>query len=758
MTDHNTSGKGPVALHQEQFSQDGLFGRYLRGQIRVFWTRMAYYWTVSAVLVVLFSLQAGVLAFCLTSCGELIDTLMLRYARKKRGAGAGTAWLKLLTTLSSLAYGICIAAAAAVPFWVDHGAPVAHLHLDLLFTVGLLVGGAVNAGLVLPYHRWAVGARLLCYGVTPFYLIWSLQTGDQLAVDFRLQIAGLFGLYSALAWFMIFSQRSFARTQAMQMTQAMQQQELQSAYQQLLKQQTEAKKLALVARHANDGILMVDKLGKTSWVNDAFTRITGYEFKDIYGLDPGELLNHADTDPAAIRTINDSRKRGAPFRVEILNRRKDGQTIWVETNQVPIHGADGEVVAYVAIERDITEAKENARHLEKARAAAEEGARAKAEFLATMSHEIRTPMNGVIGMAQLLEETKLDQDQKLYTDTILSSARALLALINDILDLSKLDADRIKLSPVEFDLTRCFKDCLRPLRAQAEAKGLQLIFDQTGASGLVKGDDTRLRQILTNLVGNAIKFTEQGQVVVSLDCEETGDGQIEVRFSVTDTGIGIPRDMLEDIFERFTQADAAISRRFGGSGLGLSISRRLVSLMGGEITVRSQEDRGSCFSVSLILEATGGGTESPAPQSHRPSDLSSLAGLSILVAEDNRVNRLLVEKFLKQVPVTLHFAQNGAEAVDQARLLAPDIILMDISMPVLDGIEATRIIRASDLRQPVIIALTANAFDSDREACLAVGMEEFLTKPIHRDRLLAALLAFGKRLPAEAKRENLAPL
>ncbi|EBA14614.1 sensory box sensor histidine kinase/response regulator [Roseobacter sp. SK209-2-6] len=738
---------GPVARHQAHFSPEGLFERYLRGQIRLLWVRLAYCAGMSALLVALFSLETGLAALVLTWFAELTDTLVLRYARLRMQRGAALRPLELLTAFSSLFYGALVSAAAVAPFWMEDGGLNGQTELILGFPAAFLTGATLNIGMVISYHRLAVLARLACYAVTPLLLLRVWQDAWLLNTDLRLQVVGLVALYVALVWFIVYAQRGFVRTRTLQLTQAMQQQELESAYQRLLEQQTESRRLALVARHANDSILMIDKTGRTEWVNKAFTKTTGYSFKEVYGQDLGLLLNHPDTDPVAVKTINEGRARGESFRVELLNKRKDGQAIWVETIQVPILGADGTLQSYIAIERDVTQAKEHADHLEEARAAAEEGARAKAEFLANMSHEIRTPMNGVMGMAQLLEETELDEDQRLYTDTILSSARTLLALINDILDLSKLDAGKIELNPTDFDPGLLFEDTLRLMRVQAEAKELELTYEpQADLPTRLRGDDNRIKQILINLIGNAVKFTDEGKVMIALASEELPDGRAMIRFSVKDTGVGIAEDKLSGIFERFTQADAAINRRYGGSGLGLSISRHLVNLMEGEISVASKPGQGSCFTVVLPLEQVEPAEEVVESPPLEESDLSSLAGLRLLVAEDNRVNRLLVEKFLKQAPIQTAYAENGAEAIDLARSWNPDVILMDVSMPVLDGVEATRIIRASDLRQPVIIALTANAFASDQQACLDAGMDVFLSKPIGREKLLLTLLATQSRM------------
>ncbi|XHE54634.1 ATP-binding protein [Phaeobacter sp. BS34] len=303
------------------------------------------------------------------------------------------------------------------------------------------------------------------------------------------------------------------------------------------------------------------------------------------------------------------------------------------------------------------------------------------------------------------------------------------------------------LSEVDFDLPACFQQTLQLFEPQAQEKGITLDLNiAPDVPRIINGDDRRLRQVLLNLVGNAVKFTDTGGVEVAVTTSRVGD-RLRLRFSVTDTGIGIAKEKQDQIFERFSQADAAITRRFGGTGLGLTISRLLCEAMGGEIDVTSDPGKGSCFSVHLRMQpATGANLAEVAASAQQAG--RSLEGMRILVAEDNRINRLLVEKYLQDEPVTLEFAVDGAEALEKTPDFAPDVILMDMSMPVMNGLDATRNIREMDIRQPVIAALTANAFDSDREACLKAGMDDFLSKPINRDDLLAVL---RKHCPAEGR-------
>ncbi|MCZ8123207.1 MAG: ATP-binding protein [Magnetospirillum sp.] len=388
----------------------------------------------------------------------------------------------------------------------------------------------------------------------------------------------------------------------------------------------------------------------------------------------------------------------------------------------------------VSIYRDVTQERRAAAELVRAKALAEQANYAKSRFLATMSHEIRTPMNGVLGTVELLAGTQLDGRQRGYVEAVERSASALLAILDDILDYSKLEAGDMKIEEIAYDPAAVLRQTVALLTPGAEKKRLALeCAVEAGVPQTVAGDPTRVRQVLFNLIGNAVKFTERGGVAATLSRD--GDSLV---FAISDTGIGIAADALPRLFDRFSQADETISRRFGGTGLGLAIVRELAQAMGGDIAVVSELGKGSTFSMRLpVRAASARPTQSAEPAAAR----APARPLDLLVAEDNEINRMVVRGFLERMGHSVAFVVDGREAIQHAREKRYDAILMDAQMPEIDGVEATRWIRV--LPEPFgsvpIVALTANAMRGDREAYLAAGMNDYVAKPIKAEELARAL-------------------
>ncbi len=516
----------------------------------------------------------------------------------------------------------------------------------------------------------------------------------------------------------------------------------------LRKAQADLSRMALVVDRTENAVMILSRDLKIEWANKAFAKLTGFSEQEILGMPLGSLMTTGEVNAAASSRFREAVQAGHACTEEVLISCKNDETRWIMAEMQPVLDDEGRVTGWTGVNSDITEQKatvqelasrvadleslraeqaELATQLKAAKLEAEKGNRSKSDFLANMSHEIRTPMNGVLGMADVLMSGDLSDEQRAYVTTIQESGKALLSIINDILDLSKLEAGKVELDEKPLDVRKVAEAVTRLMTPRADAKGLELncsVADDVASQYL--GDEGRLRQIVTNLLGNAIKFTKSGQVDLRLSRTAAG----AVRFEVEDTGRGIPATLQQRLFQRFEQGDVSIGDQ-PGTGLGLSISQQLVRLMDGTIGVESEEGVGSTFWFEIPFTQSSKEENEVDMEVERIIDEEPRA-LRILLAEDHPVNQSLMKAFVAKLGHKLEIADDGVDAVKAVRSSDFDLILMDIQMPRMDGVMATKVIRSletSAARVP-IIAVTAHAMAGQREHYLSAGMNGYVSKPV----------------------------
>jgi len=522
-------------------------------------------------------------------------------------------------------------------------------------------------------------------------------------------------------------------------------------------------RLSRAVEQSPESIVFTDLEGNIEYINAAFLAITGYLREEVIGRNP-RILQSGNTPRERYDEMWATLKAGKVWRGELINKRKDGSEYLELATISPIRQPDGKISNYIAIKADITEQRKNQEELEKyrtglerlvqqrtqelavAKEAAEVASRAKSTFLANMSHEIRTPMNAIMGLGYLLEQSPLNTEQQDKVRKIHGAAKHLLSILNDVLDLSKIEAGKMTLDRCAYSPAEELTAVASMIGEDAQHKGLTVITETDELPPFTIGDPTRLRQAILNFAGNAVKFTEHGSIRLRGEIAETQPDNYLLRFSVTDTGPGIAPELQARLFTAFEQADSSSTRRLGGTGLGLAISRHLSHLMGGDAGVDSTLGQGSTFWLTVRVDKT---TETRNPVNATDNDGESLRHeppWRVLVVEDSEINREIVAEILMEVGIVVDTAEDGVKAVEKAAQTHYNLILMDIQMPNMDGLEATRQIRRHAVNPNIpIIALTANAFDSTRRETRLAGMNDFVTKPMEPATLYTALLRW---LPA----------
>ncbi|MEI6172519.1 MAG: PAS domain S-box protein [Bacteroidota bacterium] len=499
-------------------------------------------------------------------------------------------------------------------------------------------------------------------------------------------------------------------------------------------------KYRLLIENINLGLLEVDLYGRVIYANQSFCEMSGFEREEIYGK-VAENIFTASKNRDLVSKKNEARKQGISDAYELEITNKKGLRKWWLISGAPLYNNEGSQVGSTGIHLDITGRKQLEFTLREAKQMAEDTAKAKEIFLANMSHEIRTPMNAILGLGKQLLKTDLSTYQRSFLESITTSADNLLVIINDILDFSKIESGKLDLESIDFSLPALLDQVSTMLSNKAEEKGLKFELHMDGAiAPVLKGDPYRINQILLNLLSNSIKFTDQGSISLICNVEESHTDRQDIELSVADTGIGVDKKYMKKIFQKFSQESVNVARKYGGTGLGMAITKQLVDLMDGKISIESQKNKGTKVSIRITLP---NGREQE--KAEKPKLLivhQELRGKKILLVEDNKLNRLVAKTILAHFGIEVTEAVNGEIAVDILRKESFNLVLMDMQMPVMDGIDATLMIRKEISTTIPIIALTAHALKSEEARCREAGMNDFISKPFEEEKLLNVLSKF----------------
>jgi two-component system, sensor histidine kinase len=487
------------------------------------------------------------------------------------------------------------------------------------------------------------------------------------------------------------------------------------------------------------GLLEVDLDDRITKVYPKFSELTGYGSNELIGLVASEILIYSDSE-ADIENEIANRREGKSSVYEVKIKKKNGEFAWVLVSGTPVFNEDNVIVGSIGIHVDITERKNMEQDLIDSKQVAEQNAAIKEEFLARMSHEMRTPLNGIVGLNYLLRDTNLDSAQLDYLDSIRKSSDHLLNIINDILDFSKLEAGKLEVDSIPFNVESIIDQAKSALLYNAESKGIYFKTKvDAKLSNSYLGDPFRLYQVILNLCTNAVKFTEKGGLLIEIKVTKEFKSGHSIRIDFIDTGIGIAENKIDDLFKSFSQTDIGTARKYGGTGLGLSIAKQLAEAMKGSLVlVKSKMDKGSTFRLALNLPLHQEELKPSLPTEEVVFEFEE--GLKILLVDDNEMNRMMARAILERKKFEVDEVENGKEAITQLEKKKYDLILMDIMMPEMDGYEATKMIRNELKLKVPIIALTANAIKGDDQKCLEAGMQGYLSKPYSPNQLYEAII------------------